>query len=67
MRHVCEYPPVGHGVVVVGAGMVVGTMAEVVSPNVARRAIVRGDAAHEFVPRRSVIAGDEDVAAAVDI
>ena len=46
--------------------MVVGRVAEVVSPDVARRAIVRGDAAHEFVPRRSVVGGDEDVAAAVD-
>ena len=46
--------------------MVVGRVAEVVSFNIARHAIMRGDAAREFVPRRRVIAGDVDVAAAAD-
>ena len=66
MRHVCEYPPVGHRVVVVLCTMVVGRVAEVVSRNVARRVIARGDSASEFVPRRSVVGGDEDVATAAD-
>ena len=57
--------PRSHRVVVVGARMVVGRMAQLIPSDVARRAIVRGDAANKFVPRRSVIAGDEDVAAAV--
>ena len=41
-------------------------MAQVVPPDVARRVIARGDAARELVSRRSVVGGDEDVAAAVD-
>ncbi len=40
--------------------MVVRRVAEVVSPDVARRAIARSDTAHEFVSRRRVVAGDED-------
>ena len=62
-RH--EYPR-RQRVVIISTRMVVGRVAEVVSPDVARRAIARSDTAHEFVSRRRVVAGDEDGTATVD-